>query len=679
MNEFSFVRLTAATLKTRIADPEANAAEILAVLDRVPDSDVVVFPELAVTAYTCGDLFGQSKLLESAMEALLRIAEATKGKQQLIVVGAPLAAQNSLYNCGVAISGGEILGVVPKQFIPNYKEFYESRWFSSATGAEPREIVIGDVAVPFGIDLLFQAGRVIVGVEICEDLWMPIPPSSYQAVAGANVLVNLSASNETIGKNRYRTDLVTGQSGRCIAAYAYSSAGPTESTTDLVFGGHCLIAENGTLISESRRVGDGGALARESYFITADIDVERLQNDRRMTTSFDDCVPRLPFAYRRIEFTLAEDMQGLERRISGTPFIPREDEELHRRCAEIFGVQTAALARRVEQLAESTPLNIGVSGGLDSTLALLVAVKTCELLGFPAERIHALTMPGFGTTEKTRTNAVALMRHLGVSADHIDIRPLCLQAFRALGHDPFGIKLGEMSVEEFHAALRDVPLERRHDLVFENVQARIRTFLLMSRGFVVGTGDLSESALGWSTYNGDHMSMYNPNCSIPKTLVRFLVRYAAMNQFDGEVYEIIIGLEVHVQLQTATKLFCRCSTRFGAAEHADLPGLHRAARQLPVMNREAFQLALKTAVALNCQIPQFTKWDRKQYYYPDLPKGYQISQFDLPMSQHGWLEISDPKGAFEPKKSASSGRIWKKTPARACTTKWRARRTAAST
>ncbi|MBW3600479.1 MAG: NAD(+) synthase, partial [Planctomycetes bacterium] len=341
---------------------------------------------------------------------------------------------------------------------------------------------------------------------------------------------------------RYRTELVTGQSGRCIAAYAYSSAGPSESTTDLVFGGHCLIAENGTLAAESRRVGDGGDLARDSYCITADVDIERLQNDRRMTTSFDDCVPRLPFPYRRIEFKLAKDMPGLRRRISGTPFIPREDEELHRRCAEIFGVQTAALARRVEQLSPDTPLNIGISGGLDSTLALLVTVKTCEMLAFPAGRIHALTMPGFGTTEKTRSNAVALMRHLAVSADHIDIRPLCLQAFRGLGHAPFGIDLEEMSVEEFQSALRDVPPQRRQDLVFENVQARIRTFLLMSRGFVVGTGDMSEAALGWSTYNGDHMSMYNPNCSIPKTLVRFLVRYAAMNQFEGEVRETLLSI-----------------------------------------------------------------------------------------------------------------------------------------
>jgi NAD+ synthase (glutamine-hydrolysing) len=371
---------------------------------------------------------------------------------------------------------------------------------------------------------------------------MPIPPSSYQAVAGANVLLNLSASNETIGKNRYRTELVVGQSGRCLAAYTYSSAGPTESTTDLVFGGHCLIAENGSLIEESRRVGDGGAIRRDSYFITADVDLEKLQNDRRWTTSFDDCVPRLPFPYRTIEFRLSHKMEGLRRKVSGTPFVPQEDQELHNRCAEIFGIQTAALAKRVEQLSERSTLNIGISGGLDSTLALLVAVKMCDMLGSPRRRIHGLTMPGFGTTERTRNNALELMRHLGVSQATIDIRPLCLQAFRSLGHAPFGIDTTDMSVEDFQESLRHLAPEQRQDLIFENVQARIRTFLLMSRGFVIGTGDLSEAALGWSTYNGDHMSMYNPNCSIPKTLVKFLVRYVAMNEFEGEVRDTLLSI-----------------------------------------------------------------------------------------------------------------------------------------
>ncbi len=542
MNEFGFVRLTAATIKTSVANPQANTNEILAVLAQVDDSDVVLFPELAVTGYTCGDLFNQSALLEASVAAVLRIAQATRNRQQLVVVGLPMAVRNSLYNCAAIVCKGQVLGIVPKQFIPNYKEFYESRWFSSADGTEPPTVDFGGVSVPFGVDLLFQAGPVVVGVEICEDLWMPIPPSSYQAVAGANVLLNLSASNETIGKHRYRTELVVNQSGRCIAAYAYSSAGPTESTTDLVFGGHCLIAENGSLVKESRRVGDGGPLVRDSYFITADVDIERLQNDRRWTTSFDDCVPRLPHAYRRIEFCLADSMPGLRRSFSGSPFVPHQDEELHRRCAEIFGIQTAALAKRVEQLPEQSTLNIGVSGGLDSTLALLVTVKMCDRMGYPRQRIHGLTMPGFGTTQHTRNNALDLMRHLGVPHEMIDIRPLCLEAFRSLGHRPFGLDLAGLDVEELQEALANLPPERRHDLVFENVQARIRTFLLMSRGFVVGTGDLSEAALGWSTYNGDHMSMYNPNASIPKTLVKFLVRYVAMHEFDGLARETLLSI-----------------------------------------------------------------------------------------------------------------------------------------
>ncbi|HEX8201787.1 MAG TPA: NAD(+) synthase [Isosphaeraceae bacterium] len=533
MNRFGFVRITCACLKTSVANPRANADEILRVLGQVPDSDIVLLPELGVTGYTCGDLFGQAALLDAGIRETLRIAEATRGRPQLVVVGLPVPLGNSLYNGAVAIADGRPLGVVPKQFIPNYKEFYESRWFSSATGKEPRTVDLGGHEVPFGIDLLFRApGGVVVGVEICEDLWMPIPPSSVQVLAGANVVLNLSASNETIGKSRYRTDLVVGQSGRCIAAYAYASSGPTESTTDLVFGGHCLIAENGRLLAESPRVGDGGPLRRDSYHVTCDVDVERLMADRRGTTSFDDCLKYLA-PFRTIDFPLSGAMPGLKRAVPGTPFVPAEGPELHRRCAEIFGIQCAGLAKRVERLPAGTPLNLGVSGGLDSTLALLVAVKTCDVLGLDRRQIHALTMPGFGTSQRTRSNALALMEHLGVSSETIDIAELALRSFREIGHAPFGIDCRGLSLGEFRAALERVPPEARQDLTFENVQARLRTFLLMSKGFVVGTGDLSELALGWATYNGDHMSMYNPNTSIPKTLVKFLARYAALHEFEA--------------------------------------------------------------------------------------------------------------------------------------------------
>ncbi len=543
MNCHGFVRVSAACSRTTVADPEANADEIVRVLEQVPDSDVVLFPELAVTGYTCADLFGQSKLLEGAIRATRRIAEATSGRPQLVVVGLPLAVSNSLFNVAAVLENGRILGIVPKQFIPNYKEFYESRWFSSAGGREPKEVHLDGERIPFGIDLLFEAdGGVVVGVEICEDLWMPIPPSSVQALAGANILLNLSASNETIGKSQYRTDLVVGQSGRCIAAYAYASSGPTESTTDLVFGGHCLIAENGRLLRSSPRVGDGSPIRRDSYVITADVDVERLQADRRVTTSFDDCLRSLT-PFRRVGFRLSSAMEGLKRTVPGTPFVPSEGPELHRRCAEIFGIQCAGLAKRIEQLPPGTPLNIGISGGLDSTLSLLVTVKTCDMLGLERTLVHGLTMPGFGTTERTRTNALDLMGHLGISRESIDITALALEAFQEIGHAPFGIDCRGMSVDTFREALRRLPAPPRGDLTFENVQARLRTFLLMSKGFVVGTGDLSELALGWSTYNGDHMSMYNPNCSIPKTLVKFLVRYVAMNEFDdGPVRRTLLSI-----------------------------------------------------------------------------------------------------------------------------------------
>jgi NAD+ synthase (glutamine-hydrolysing) len=546
MNErFGLVRVTCARTRTIVADPNANGDAIIQVLEHVADSDVVLFPELCLTGYTCADLFGQAALLETAAQAARRVASATAGRAQLVVVGLPVPAGNSLYNCALVIADGEILGIVPKQFIPNYKEFYERRWFHAADGREPRTIELGPGAaqVPFGIDLLFSSsGGVVVGVEICEDLWMPIPPSSVQAIAGANLLLNLSASNETIGKSQYRTDLVVGQSGRCIAAYAYASAGPSESTTDLVFGGHCLIAENGVLLRESSRVGDGGPIERGATWITADVDVQKLQSDRRATSSFDDCARYLT-PYRTIPFALRTAMSGLERTVVGTPFVPRASAELDRRCAEIFGIQCAGLAKRIEQIPAASRLNIGISGGLDSTLTLLVAVKTCDLLACPRSRIAGLTMPGFGTTERTRRNALDLMDHLGVASETIDIMPLTLETFKELRHAPFGIDCHTMDVSTFQAALGRVPRERRHDLTFENVQARLRTLLLMSRGFVVGTGDLSELALGWCTYNADHMSMYNPNCSIPKTLVRFLVEYVARSEFPaGAVRETLLSI-----------------------------------------------------------------------------------------------------------------------------------------
>jgi NAD+ synthase (glutamine-hydrolysing) len=550
MNEFGFVRITCASPRTMVADPAANAAEIIDLLGQAGGSDVVVFPELCVTGYTCADLFGQSALLQAGIRAVLQVARATTGRSQLVVVGAPIPLGNNLFNCAVMLCDGAIRGIVPKQHLPNYKEFYESRWFKPASGAEPLEIDLQGERVPFGIDLLFEArGRgeggpdsILVGVEICEDLWVPLPPSSFQAMAGATILLNISASNETIGKGRYRTDLVVSQSGRTIAAYAMASAGPSESTTDIVFGGHCLIAENGQLLAESPRVGDGKPIHRDSHAVTQDVDVAKLLADRRVMTSFDGPSP-LSKPFRRVAFSVAETMDGLKREVPGTPFVPSEGPELHRRCAEVFGIQCAGLAKRIERLSSGKKLFIGVSGGLDSTLGLLVAVTTCDTLGLDRRTVHGVTMPGFGTTQRTRTNALALMEHLGVSSETIDISALALRTFQEMGHSPFGIDCAGQGVESFRAALARVPLEARHDLTFENVQARLRTFLLMSKGFVVGTGDLSEQALGWSTYNGDHMSMYNPNCSIPKTLVKFLVKYVALHQFaDGPARRTLLSI-----------------------------------------------------------------------------------------------------------------------------------------
>jgi NAD+ synthase (glutamine-hydrolysing) len=536
MNRFGLVRVTACSIRTVVADPAANVAEILQVLDQLADSDIVLFPELCITAYTCGDLFGQSVLLEGGLEAIWTLAQATIGRGQLVVVGVPVAVGNGLYNCAAVLGEGKVLGVVPKQCIPNSREYYEGRWFRPADGSEPAEIEFPWGRTLFGIDLLFVTSAVpncpvVVGLEICEDLWVPIPPSSVQAGAGATILLNLSASNETIGKSQYRTDLVVGQSGRCIAAYVYAGAGPTESTTDLVFGGHCLIAENGQLLLESPRVGDRRNLPRRSHWITRDVDVAKLRSDRLAATSFNQG-PGIRRSFREVPFTLATETAGLARAVPGTPFVPHESTELHQRCAEIFGIQCAGLAKRIEQLPRNTPLHIGVSGGLDSTLALLVAVKTCDQLGIERRLVHGLTMPGFGTSAHTKSNALALMEQLEVSSETIDIAPLALRAFQELRYSPFGIDCQGMDLESFRTALARVPPQRRQDLTFENVQARLRTFLLMSRGFVVGTGDLSELALGWCTYNADHMSMYNPNCSIPKTLVRFLVRYVAEHEFE---------------------------------------------------------------------------------------------------------------------------------------------------
>jgi NAD+ synthase (glutamine-hydrolysing) len=543
--EHGFVRVAAAVPALRVADCAYNVECLLGLLARAEDEGVavLVFPELALTGYTCADLFHQATLQKGALAALGELVRRSGDVfSGLAAVGLPLAVDDQLFNCAALFQGGRILGVVPKSFIPNYKEFYEGRWFAAAATARSRRITLGGAEVPFATDQLFQAENVpgfLVGVEICEDLWVPVPPSSFQALRGATVLLNLSASNEVIGKAPYRRQLVLNQSGRCMAAYVYASCGVWESTTDVVFGGHCLIAENGTLLTESPR------FRREETLLVADVDLDRLRADRIRTNSFGDAQLYLGLAreFSRTTFVLADRPAPgpLRREVEAHPFVPRGQERLQERCEEIFQTQVAGLAKRLEHVGRPV-VTIGVSGGLDSTLALMVACKTFDLLQVPRARIRAFTMPGFGTSARTRANSRGLMQHLGVTASEIDIRALCLEEMRALRHQPFGLNLDGLGLEELTASLQRLPAERRQDLIFENVQARMRTSLLMNGGFVIGTGDVSELALGWCTYNGDHMSMYNPNSSIPKTLVKFLVAWAAQNEFEGEARRVLLDI-----------------------------------------------------------------------------------------------------------------------------------------
>jgi NAD+ synthase (glutamine-hydrolysing) len=544
MSYHGFLRVAAASPVLRVADCEFNAGRILDLLGQAQQQhvSVVCFPELSITGYTCADLFQQTTLQRDAVAALSGLVRAAAGVfSGVAIVGLPLVVDDQLFNCATVFHGGRVLGVVPKSFIPNYKEFYESRWFAPAATARSHEVVLDGQTVSFGTGQLLAAEDVeglTIGIEICEDLWVPVPPSSFQALAGATVLFNPSASNEVIGKAAYRRQLVVNQSGRCLAAYVYAACGVWESTTDVVFGGHCLIAENGTLLAESRR------FVRESALLVTDVDLDRLRGDRLRMNSFGTAQLEQAMgpSFTPIPFTLRrpETPPPLVRTIDAHPFVPSGQEQLRERCEEIFQTQVAGLAKRLEHIGKP-PVAIGISGGLDSTLALLVTCKTFDALAQPRSRIQAFTMPGFGTTPRTLRNARAVMQHLDVAAREVDIRLLCLEEMRALGHRPFGLDLAGLTVEDLTARLQRLAAGCG-DLVFENVQARMRTSILMNAGFVIGTGDVSELALGWATYNGDHMSMYNPNSSIPKTLVKFLVRWAAENEFEDDARRVLLDI-----------------------------------------------------------------------------------------------------------------------------------------
>ena len=508
---YGFVKVAAAVPHVQVADCFYNIQQMEGLMRQASDKGVqiIAFPEMSVTAYTCLDLFAQQALLKNAEQALLKLVSDTADLNILTIAGAPLVTENRLINAAVAFQSGKILGVVPKTYIPNYKEFQEQRWFTSATELRDKTISIGDRTYPLGSHLLFTAGQVKVGIEICEDLWVPVPPSSLLAMEGANILVNISASNELIGKHHYLRSLICQQSARCMAGYVYASAGFGESSTDLVFAGNGIIAENGTLLEESPR------FTMQEQLVISEIDIENLQNDRQVNTSFMHGASTLLGGETiTIPFALSENsgQPVLTRSVDPHPFTPSGD-ALKERCEEIFQIQVAGLAKRIVHTHSRTAV-VGISGGLDSTLALLVTVMTFDALNIPRNQILGITMPGFGTTDRTYTNACDLIRSLGVTLKEISIKDACLQHFKDISHNP--------SV---------------HDVTYENSQARERTQILMDvanqeNGMVIGTGDLSELALGWATYNGDHMSMYGVNGSIPKTLVRYLVEWVAHNRVD---------------------------------------------------------------------------------------------------------------------------------------------------
>lgn len=508
---YGFVKVAAAVPHVQVADCFYNIQQMEGLMRQASDKGVqiIAFPEMSVTAYTCLDLFAQQALLKNAEQALLKLVSDTADLNILTIAGAPLVTENRLINAAIAFQSGKILGVVPKTYIPNYKEFQEQRWFTSATELRDKTISIGDRTYPLGSHLLFTAGQVKVGIEICEDLWVPVPPSSLLAMEGANILVNISASNELIGKHHYLRSLICQQSARCMAGYVYASAGFGESSTDLVFAGNGIIAENGTLLEESPR------FTMQEQLVISEIDIENLQNDRQVNTSFMHGASTLLGGEAiTIPFALSENSSQpvLTRSVDPHPFTPSGD-ALKERCEEIFQIQVVGLAKRIVHTHSRTAV-VGISGGLDSTLALLVTVMTFDALNIPHNQILGITMPGFGTTDRTYTNACDLIRSLGVTLKEISIKDACLQHFKDISHNP--------SV---------------HDVTYENSQARERTQILMDvanqeNGLVIGTGDLSELALGWATYNGDHMSMYGVNGSIPKTLVRYLVEWVAHNRVD---------------------------------------------------------------------------------------------------------------------------------------------------
>lgn len=513
-----FIKVAAATPKIKVADPAYNTEEILKIIDETEKNgaSILVFSELTISGYTCGDLFLQQPLLTECKNQLLRIVKATENKSMLVVVGCPIVIKQKLYNCAVVISDGSILGIVPKTHLPNYSEFYELRHFTSGEGLE-EDLWFGEEFgyVNVAVNQLFKCKEIpelVVACEICEDLWVPLPPSTYHAMAGATVICNPSASVETTTKESYRRSLVSNQSARLLAAYIYADAGEGESTQDVVYSGHHIICENGSVLAEAKRF--------TNEIIYADIDVQKLAAERRKMTSFpggqtDD--------YFEQEFSLEVKENKIIRTFPKAPFVPDNQDERDKRCDEILSLQSMGLKKRLEH-TNCKHAVVGISGGLDSTLAVLVTARAFDLLDIPRENLICVTMPCFGTTDRTYQNAVSLIKELGATLKEVRIEKAVRQHFADIGHD-----------------------ENNHDVTYENSQARERTQILMDmanqyNGMVIGTGDMSELALGWATYNGDHMSMYAVNCSVPKTLVRYLVLYYAETTENKKLSEVLMDV-----------------------------------------------------------------------------------------------------------------------------------------
>ena len=518
---YGFVKVAAAVPSVKVGDCRYNANQIekeIIIADG-KGVQVIVFPELSITGYTCADLFAQQLLLEEAEMGLMQVLNSTRQLDIISIVGLPVPLNGSLLNAAAVIQKGKILGVVPKTYLPNYKEFYEKRWFTSAGDIGEKSVRLCGQVVPLGGNLLFETSDTVFGIELCEDLWAPVPPSSFLALQGAEIIFNLSADDEGIGKHDYLRSLIGQQSARCIAGYVFCSCGFGESTTDVVFAGNGLIYENGTLLADSKR------FSLEEQVVISEIDVEHLRTERRVNTTFASCRAHLALAepVQRIatEYVNGKDLT-LTRTFDPHPFMP-QGARAGERCEEIFSIQVSGLAQRLVHTHAKSAV-VGISGGLDSTLALLVCVKTYDKLGWNRKGIIGVTMPGFGTTDRTHQNAVDLMNALGVTVREVSIRKACLQHFEDIGHNP-----------------------DTHDVVYENSQARERTQVLMdianqTEGMVVGTGDLSELALGWATYNGDHMSMYGVNASVPKTLVRYLVTWVAEHGMDEDSRRTLLDI-----------------------------------------------------------------------------------------------------------------------------------------